>query len=211
MIAAVIAKDMNNTVVIDNNIADIAKKAADILKSDGVVIFPTDTVYGIGALRDNKTAVEKIYALKGRDFKKPLALLVADTEIVYNLSDNVPDEAKRLMEKFWPGALTVVLTNTDGSTLGFRMPNDNNALKIIKEAGSYIATTSVNKSGEADAVDFKEIDANILKGTDFAINGGKCALKVSSSVIMFDKENQYKILREGAVTKAMIEETLLNG
>lgn len=199
---------MNKAILLKKNNEDNAAiaKAASALKASGVVIFPTDTVYGIGAVPTDKDAIAKIYALKGRDFKKPLALLVADEKIVYNLSDNVPKKAAIFMKNFWPGALTIVIKQKNGETLGFRMPNDETALNIITESGRSLAVTSVNKSGQSDALNITEIEPSIFEGADLVLDGGQCLIQQPSTVIMFENENEYTILRQGSITKQQLEE-----
>lgn len=199
---------MSNIVLLKKTNEDDAAitKASSVLEKSGVVIFPTDTVYGIGAIPSNKEAVDKIYALKGRDFKKPLALLVADEEIVYNLSDNVPKKAAIFMKNFWPGALTIVIKQKTGETLGFRMPNDKTALKLIAGSGRSLAVTSVNKSGKSDALNISEVEPSILEGSNLVLDGGQCLIQTPSTVIMFEDDENYTILRQGSITKEQLEE-----
>jgi L-threonylcarbamoyladenylate synthase len=185
-------------------ITDI-QKAAIILRSGGIVAFPTDTVYGIAAMPFNKKAVKKLYKIKGRSDKKPIALLVSSKNIVRKFAKTIPNKAKQLMDKYWPGALTLIFQKrrsvpdflTSGfSTIGIRMPKNDIALKIIKKAGGALAVTSANLSGNKPA-----ITANVLKklkGIDLIIDGGKCKLGIPSAVVAVIG-NKLSVLRKGSL------------
>lgn len=183
-------------------------RAAEVLKNGGIAIFPTETVYGIGALPKERQAVDKIYELKGRDFKNPLAFLVSNEKIVYTLSDTVPRKAIILMQKLWPGALTIVLPQKTGGTVGVRMPDNETALKLIGKSGGALAVTSVNKSGEKEALCIEEADSSIIENVDIVLDEGKCFLRKPSTVLIFMNDDEYEIIREGNVKQAQIEEAL---
>ena len=142
----------------------IENKAIEILKKGGVVIFPTDTVYGIGTL-PKKKSVEKIYKIKHRDFSKKIIALVSDVEKIQAMIDETPQNLKKIrkiIDKFWPGELTIIFNankdftkNFDENldTIGIRIPKNKIALELIKNAGGIILTTSANLSGEPATTD----------------------------------------------------------
>jgi len=184
-----------------NRIAEAVKT----LRFGGIVAFPTDTVYGIGAMPFNKKAVRKLYRIKGRSDKKPIALLVSSKTGAYRFAKAIPSKAKELMRKYWPGALTLVFKKkksvpdylTSGlSTIGIRMPKNKMALALIKAAGGALAVTSANKSGGKPAVTAKDITG--LKGIDLIIDGGKCRIGVPSAVIAVHG-NKIQVLRNGSL------------
>jgi len=172
-------------------------KAVKILKNGGVIAYPTETIYGIGANIFNKKAVKKIFELKGRSFDKPLSVAVADFKTIEQLA-YVSDKNKGLIKKLLPGPITILLPKKDiipdiitqGSKLiGIRFPENKEVIEIIKKAGFPIVSTSANISGEKDVFEAKDVELNV----DFTVRG-KCKYKKSSTV--FDLENK-KILRKG--------------
>jgi len=173
-------------------------KAVKILKNGGVIAYPTETVYGIGANIFDKKAVKKIFELKGRSFDKPLSVAVADFKTIEQLA-YVSDKNRGLIKKLLPGSITVLLpkreivpdTITQGSKLiGIRFPENKKAIEIIQKAGFPIVSTSANLSGEKDIFNAKNVELKV----DFIVKG-ECRYKKSSTV--FDVENK-KILRPGA-------------
>ena len=135
---------------------DALKEAGEIIRAGGLVAFPTETVYGLGADAMNSEAAAKIYAAKGRPSDNPLIVHIADMEQVDQLAENVPEQARKIMEAFWPGPLTVILnkkeTVPDGTTGGLktvavRMPSHPDARALIRESGRMIAAPSANTSG----------------------------------------------------------------
>ena len=140
---------------ISNNQTSQIKKAAIAIKSGKLVIFPTDTLYGIGADPFNKDAVEKIYLAKRRPEKKPLIILISDIKYVENFCSNFTTAFQKVGQHFWPGPLTIVLKakksvpkwiTAGGDTVGLRIPNNKIARKFIERAGGYVAAPSANIS-----------------------------------------------------------------
>jgi L-threonylcarbamoyladenylate synthase len=181
------------------------EQAVKLLRKGSIVAFPTDTVYGIAALPFDKKAVQKLYKIKGRSDKKPIALLVSSKSQVKRFARRIPSKAKQLINKYWPGALTIIFPKkrsvpdflTSGFiTIGIRMPKNKIALKIIKACGGALAVTSANKSGGKPAVSAKEIKG--LKGIDAIIDGGKCKIGVPSAVVLI-AGNKIEILRKGSI------------
>jgi len=175
-----------------------------ILRSGGIVAIPTDTVYGIAAMPFNAKAVKKLYKIKGRSGKKPIALLVSSKTMVKKFVKNVPFKVKKLIKQYWPGALTLIFKKklsvpaflTSGlSTIGIRMPDNGVALRLIKAAGGALAVTSANRSGKKPAISARDIIK--LKSIDLVIDGGRCRAGVPSAVIAV-QGNKIKVIRKGA-------------
>jgi len=161
-----------------------------------IICFPTDTVYGVGALFNDKVAIRKIYEMKKRDFSKPLANLCAGLYQIQELGITVPEFAKELMEKYWPGPLTIIIKHNE-EKISFRMPNSEIALKILEKFGP-MATTSVNESGEKELNSFAEINEQFGAYIDYFILDQAQLSKIPSTVIDVS-EGRIKVLREGAI------------
>lgn len=186
-------------------IKDLSKLNKEDLKGK-VICFPTDTVYGVGCLIDDEIATQKIYQIKKRDFGKPLANLVPDSSSIKEYVDVIPPIAKQWIEKYWPGALTIVFKKNQDKvvpsvkgfdTIGFRMPNSKIALAVLNQFGP-LATTSVNISNEAPLNDLEEIRAIFKDEIDYYIEDLEVISKVSSTVVDVSKGNA-KILRQGDI------------
>lgn len=171
-----------------------------------IVCFPTDTVYGVGCLIDDNKALDKIYNLKHRDDKKPLAVLVGSIDDASILSSNISDRTKDLMKKYWPGALTIIFNKSDNvsstltrglPTIGLRMPDSTIALQILKKFGP-MATTSVNISNQPPLNDLDEIIYHFGDDIDYIISDKALLSTVSSTVIDATKE-EIIVLREGSI------------
>lgn len=210
---------MNNTdisiktIVADGNDNDSIKTAAKILNNEGLVAFPTETVYGLGADALNPIAAAKIYAAKGRPSDNPLIVHIADTDDVYKLASNVPEKAKQLMEAFWPGPLTIILpkkpTVPDGTTGGLntvaiRMPSHPVALSLIKESGVYIAAPSANTSGRPSPTEASHVIADMDGKIEMILDGGAVGIGIESTIVDLT-EAIPTILRPGFITKSMLE------
>ena len=187
--------------------SDIAK-AAEILKAGKLVAFPTDTVYGIGANAFNKDAVERIFTAKGRDSKKPLQVLIADKDDLNFIVEKQSDTLHRLTEKFFPGALTIVVQAKEDfprwvtcglDIVGVRMPSNPIALEMIKAFGKPIAATSANISGFSDPKNAQQVLEYLDGKVDFILDGGATPDNVPSTVIDVSV-NPPKILRQGKLT-----------
>lgn len=188
--------------------------AGEVLKQGGIVAFPTDTVYGLGAVCTNDEAVQKIFAAKGRDEGKPLSILVASVEQAEQIALEIPEKARRLMEKYWPGALTLVLkkrpeisdkVSAGRETIGLRMPDSRVAVKLLEAAGIPLAAPSANTSGKRSSVSAEDVIADLAGRVDMILDGGRCPVGISSTVVDLTGESPV-ILREGSITKTMIDE-----
>lgn len=167
-----------------------------------VFVFPTDTVYGIGAIFDDSAAINKIYDIKERTKGKPLAILISDFKQVENIVEVNNDLTQELINKYWPGPLTLIFKKKENflypyNTIGFRIPNSKVALKILNYLGP-LATTSVNYSGEEPINDINEIE-KIFKGKiDYIIIDQETFSKTSSTVLDVTS-NEIKVLRQGTI------------
>lgn len=188
------------------------KKGIQILKTGGIVAFPTDTVYGLGARFDNTPAVERIYQVKQRPRTIALPLLLADTVQIGDVAVDVPPIALRLAESFWPGALTLVLRKskfvsdlvTAGeNTVAARIPAHPVPLALIRGVGVPIIGTSANLSSQSSPLTADEVSAQLDGKIDLIIDGGKCPLGRESTII--DVTGPLPLmLREGAIPQAEI-------
>ena len=141
----------------DHPAQDVLSEAARVLREGGLVAFPTETVYGLAADAGNAAAVERLYRLKGRNPNKAMALLVGDRESIEDHVQSMPRAAQRLIERFWPGPVTLVVPGRGGKTIGLRMPSLAVARKLPRAAGFAIAQTSANESGAPPALCASEV------------------------------------------------------
>jgi L-threonylcarbamoyladenylate synthase len=182
------------------------EKGVKILQMGGVIAFPTDTVYGLGADAFNSTAVERIYEIKNRPKHRQLPLLIADVEQMTSLADSIPEIAWFLARRFWPGGLTLVLSKTDslpaylvpGPTVAIRVPNHPVCLALIQHLGNPIIGTSANISGQPSALTAEEVEQQLGEKIDFVINGGKCPGGKESTIVDVTHKSPI-ILRQGII------------
>lgn len=188
-------------------------QAAEILKTGGLVAFPTETVYGLGADALNADAAAKIYAAKGRPSDNPLIVHIADTKAVYALASRVSEKAVMLMEAFWPGPLTIILpkksivpAGTTGGldTVAIRMPSHPSALELIKESGVYIAAPSANTSGRPSPTTAEHVVEDMTGKIDMILDGGAVGIGIESTIVDLTGDIP-TILRPGFITKRMLE------
>lgn len=195
---------------------DTIKKAGDILKSGGLVAFPTETVYGLGADALNEDAAKKIYAAKGRPSDNPLIVHIADMEALGKIAENIPEKAVNAAREFWPGPLTMIFQKTDAVPLGttggldtvaVRMPEHLIAKEIIRAGGGYIAAPSANTSGRPSPTAAQHVEEDLTGKIDMIVDGGAVDIGVESTILDMTVEPPM-ILRPGAVTKEMLEELI---
>ena len=203
---------------IDKNQIDeqILAKAGEILKNGGLVAFPTETVYGLGANALDEKAAMKTYAAKGRPSDNPLIVHIADVSALNAIVEEVPEKAKKVMEKFWPGPLTLIFKKKDivplGTTGGLqtvavRMPVDEIARKLIRAGGGYVSAPSANTSGRPSPSTAQHVADDMTGKIDMIIDGGSVEIGVESSILDMTVEPPM-ILRPGAITKEMLEEVI---
>jgi L-threonylcarbamoyladenylate synthase len=180
------------------------------LSSGGVIIFPTDTVYGIGCDSFSPNPIQRIFEIKGRDFSKALPVLIGDLEQINLVASRLDRRSEKLIKAFWPGPLTIILPKNASlppnlspyETVGIRMPNYPWLLDLIKLTGP-LAATSANPSGSPEARNVKEA-VRILDGKiDLIIDGGQSYSNLPSTVVDCQPA-EIKVLREGPISKAAI-------
>ena len=191
-------------------------QAGQILRDGGLVAFPTETVYGLGANALDEAAAKKIYAAKGRPSDNPLIVHIADLKALELLSKETPPEAYLLADRFWPGPMTMVLKKSrivpEGTTGGLntvaiRMPSHPVALKLIQTAGVYVAAPSANTSGRPSPTTAAHVVQDMDGRVDMIMDGGKVGIGIESSIIDLTGEVPM-VLRPGYITKEMFEEVL---
>ena len=195
---------------------DLIAVFASMLASGKTVIFPTETVYGLGANALDEEAAAKIYQAKGRPSDNPLLVHVADKEDVYDLVENIDNRAKLLMDRFWPGPLTIVFKKKDIipdrtsgglDTVAIRMPSDQVARDLIRQAGVPIAAPSANISGRPSPTKPEHIIRDMDGRVDGILVGGSCNYGVESTIV--DLSNDVAmVLRPGSITLEMLGEVL---
>lgn len=192
----------------------VIKEAGEILKAGGLVAFPTETVYGLGADGLNEDAAKKIYAAKGRPSDNPLIVHITNMEDLGQIAADVPKKAKIAAEKYWPGPLTMIFEKTDAvpygttgglNTVAVRMPSDAAARALIQAGGGFIAAPSANVSGRPSPTEAKHVREDLEGRIDMIIDGGPVAIGLESTILDMTADPPV-ILRPGAVTKEMLEE-----
>ena len=201
----------------ENNIdIDIIKEMADKIRNGETVIFPTETVYGLGANAMDENATKKIYEAKGRPSDNPLIVHIADVEEVDKIALEVGEKARKAMDEFWPGPLTIILKKkeivpnvTSGglSTVAIRMPSNKIANALIRESKTQIAAPSANISGRPSPTKAEHVVKEMSGRVSGIIMGGDCDFGLESTVVDFS-EDKPMILRPGSITKEMLEKVL---
>ncbi|MGP1556173.1 L-threonylcarbamoyladenylate synthase [Peptostreptococcus stomatis] len=195
---------------------DLIAVFASMLASGKTVIFPTETVYGLGANALDEEAAAKIYQAKGRPSDNPLLVHVADKEDVYDLVENIDNRAKLLMDRFWPGPLTIVFKKKDIipdrtsgglDTVAIRMPSDQVARDLIRQAGVPIAAPSANISGKPSPTKPEHIIRDMDGRVDGILVGGSCNYGVESTIVDLSGDVAM-VLRPGSITLEMLGEVL---
>ena len=190
------------------------EEAGQIIRNGGLVLFPTETVYGLGANGLNSEAVKNIYVAKGRSSDNPLILHISDIEMIGKIAKDISDVEFKLMNAFWPGPFTIILNKTDAvpsvvagglDTVGVRMPNNEIAKNLIKYADVPIAAPSANISGRPSGTNVEDIDQELKDRVDYIIDGGECQIGVESTVVRVIDGIPH-ILRPGKITAEEIKE-----
>jgi L-threonylcarbamoyladenylate synthase len=184
--------------------------ALRVLRGGGLVAYPTDTVYGVAALLQDAAAIDRLYQAKERSPNKAIAVLIGELEQLDQVAAHLPAAALRLAERFWPGALTLVVPRHPGlpanlsplPTIGVRMPDHTFARELLRQAGP-LATTSANLSGGSNPRDAQEVLAQLEGRIELVIDGGAAPGGVPSTVVDCSGP-QLTILREGAISAAQI-------
>jgi L-threonylcarbamoyladenylate synthase len=198
----------------------MVKNAITIAREGGIIIYPTDTAYGIGCRIDNHESVDRVFKIRRRPLEQAMPVLVSSIEMALTYFDSQSDIVRRLMKQYWPGALTIVASckkeliyspiRGGGETVGLRMPNNRTILKIIEDVGVPILGPSANFHGDTTPYSFADLNSELIKLVDYVVPAcpltpersdggrGECTVKQASTVVDCS-EDPYKILRQGAV------------
>ena len=203
---------------IENPDMNILGEAAEILRNGGLVAFPTETVYGLGANGLDGQACKKIYEAKGRPSDNPLILTIGDISGLYPIVSRVTPNAEKIINAFWPGPITLVLPKaecvpmavTGGlDTVAVRYPSNKIAQELIKAAGIPVAAPSANSSGKPSPTRASHVEFDLNGKIDMIIDGGAADWGLESTILDVS-EDKPVLLRPGAVTQEMIEEVVGN-
>ncbi len=182
-------------------------RAVEALRSGGLVAFPTETVYGIGVVADDKEAVKRLFQVKDRPLNKPLTIHVVSADEVKRYVDPIPEMGRRLIEKYWPGPLTLVFDLPHASSIGLRFPANAVAQALIRGCGAPVAATSANLSGEEPAVTGEEVVRAFSDKVDVIIDSGPTELRQASTVVRI-APHYWELIREGFIDERMIRDFL---
>jgi L-threonylcarbamoyladenylate synthase len=194
----------------------LIEEAGEVIRAGGLVAFPTETVYGLGADAFNPKASEKIYAAKGRPSDNPLIVHICDLSMLNDLSDEIPENAMLLAKAFWPGPLTMILAKkacvpkeTTGGldTVAVRMPKNRIALELIRAAGTGIAAPSANLSGRPSPTKASHVKEDLSGRIDMILDGGDCPIGIESTIVDLTSDVPM-ILRPGYFSKEMLENVI---
>jgi L-threonylcarbamoyladenylate synthase len=194
----------------------LIRKAADILNKGGLVAFPTETVYGLGADASNESAVKAIFRVKGRPESHPLIVHLGDPDQIEQWGDAIPTAARELGRRFWPGPLTLILKKaarvsnvvTGGQeTVGLRVPDHPVALAMLRAFGGGVAAPSANRFGKVSPTTAEHVRQDLGSDVDFILDGGPCTIGVESTIVDVSSGDPV-ILRPGGLTRERLEQAL---
>ena len=183
-------------------------KIKEILDNDGVIIFPTDTVYGIACNCFSEKAIKKVFDIKKRPENKPINVLSNSLDKIKLVSRNINEKEEFLINKYMPGALTIILDKNEKvsdiltaglDTIGVRIPKNNISLRILENVSYPLATTSANISGDSAGIKISDFLKEFDGVVDAIIDGGETDLKVASTIVRVESDNKLKIIREGTL------------
>ena len=195
---------------------ELFSRAVTAIQQGEVIVFPTETFYGLGADALNSAAVEKVVSLKGRNLENPIAVVIADREMLKEVVAEVPPAALRLMERFWPGPLTLVLPakktlpapllNSSGG-IGIRISSHPAATRLARELGRPLTATSANPSGKEPARTVEEAIGYFSGHVEIFLDGGRLGGTKGSTVVEIVGD-RLKIIREGEIRSQDLEKSL---
>lgn len=192
------------------------KEPAKVISDGGIVVFPTETVYGIGTNGLDENAVKRLYEVKQRPIEKPISLLVSNMEMVKQIAKDITEKEYKIMETFFPGPLTIILKKKENvpdvitagkETVGVRIPSGEIARKLVEYANVPIAAPSANISGEPSGTNIQDIIKSFGGQVDYFIDGGECKIGIASTIVQVI-DGVPHILREGSITKEQIEKLI---
>jgi L-threonylcarbamoyladenylate synthase len=200
------------TEIISANHPNAIRHAIDVLRNNGLVAFPTDTVYGLAAPVNNIESINRLYVVKGRNNTKAIAVLLGDSNQLSQVAVDLSETAQKTADNLWPGPLTMIVPRNPAlpeilsplPTIGVRIPDHPVALALLKTAGP-LAVTSANLSGAANTLTAKQVMKQLKGRIHLIIDGGRAPGGVPSTVIDYTT-NEPKILREGPITLEQIME-----
>ena len=189
------------------------RRAAQILRAGGLVAFPTETVYGLGADASSEKAVARLYAVKRRPADHPVIVHFASAEAAFGWASEIPDAARALAKKFWPGPLTLILKRSSAAkdfvtggqpSVGLRVPSHPVARQLLKEFGGAVAAPSANRFGQVSPTTAAHVRADLGQDVDLVLEGGPSEVGIESTIVDFS-HGAPALLRPGAITRAQIE------
>lgn len=192
------------------------QKAGKILREGGLVAFPTETVYGLGGNALDPKASMKIYAAKGRPSDNPLIVHIADIKDLAKITTEIPEGARIIAEKYWPGPLTMILPKADSvpkettgglDSVAVRFPSDRIAQELIKAAGGFVAAPSANTSGRPSPTMAEHVEEDLGDAIEMIIDGGQVGIGLESTIVDFT-EDVPVVLRPGYISLEMLKDTL---
>lgn len=191
--------------------SETIERAAAYLRAGRLVVFPTDTLYGVGADPFNENAIEALYRAKERSFEKGIPILLADTTDIGKVARNIPAVAQKLLDRFWPGPLTLIVPRhatlppniSPNENIALRLPDNTIARSIIRAAGGALATTSANRSGERPAHNATEAQKALDGLVAAVVDGGPVAGGIPSTIVDCTAVSP-RILRQGPLTAAAL-------
>jgi L-threonylcarbamoyladenylate synthase len=200
--------------ILSTSLPNIIQTAQQTFLKNGVVVIPTDTVYGVSVRYDNAEAIEKLYELKNRGKEKALPILIGSLDQLEFVAREVPPAAQRLIQAFWPGGLTIILPKklnlpknlSEYDTVGIRMPNHPFVLQLMQQCGP-LATTSANISGGANPTSIADVLKQLEYGVNLYLDDGPTAGDIPSTVVDCSAI-EIKILREGVIPSSEIFKVL---
>lgn len=202
--------------ITEDNRKEILRKAIEILNDGGIVAYPAETFYGLGVKFDKEASLRKLYELKKRPKEKPMPLIIGSRASLSMIAVSVNEIAESLMDKFWPGPLTLLLKAKKGLSpyltagtgrIAVRIPGESAALYLVREAGFPITATSANPSGMPPAEDADAVIRYFGGEIDMVIDGGRTAGGLPST-IADATEKSIRIVREGVITRSVLEKHL---
>lgn len=210
--------DMPEILKADANSSEkkVIVRAVKILEDGGIIAYPTETFYGLGADATNEKSIEKIFSVKGRDFQNPISLIIGKPDDIYSLVKDVPESANKLMAAFWPGALTIVFSASDKVSpmltagtgkIGLRISSHPIANAIAQRLQKPLTATSANLSGASECSLASEVTEQIGKKVDAILDFGKTQGGKASTIIDVTCDPPV-ILREGAISRKSIKKIL---
>lgn len=184
------------------------EKCANCIKKGGIIIFPTDTVYGIGCNVWNEEAIKKVFEIKDRNYNKPMNVLCSGIKDIQSLAEELTEKEKEIIQKYMPGACTLILHNKKKevsdilraglTTVAVRIPDHDIAIELIRKCGFPIVASSANISGTKDGIEIKDILQEFENKVDIIIDGGKSKIGIPSTIVEIEQD-KIKVLRKGSV------------